>query len=233
MTALPAASDFTGGGITEAQFKTAITSLRSFLSELLGTSGTDRVAALSALGAILGDSLDKSGSYTVVAADKGKVINCSGTWSLALTAAATLGDGFAFSVWNNGSGVITIDPSGSEQIDGATTKTVAAGKLAIVYSDGTKFVTAGSMGSADIIAALGYTPLSIDAGVFGVGSIMHCGSSLSSVASGSTISGSSLNYLWLNGSGVWQTSIVNTGTWRNISGRTCGVDEYVPFQRIS
>lgn len=146
MTALPPSTDFTGASITEAQFKTALTSLRSFISELLGTSGTDKVAALTALGAILGDSLDKTGAYTVVAADKGKVINCTtGTWTLSLTAAATLGDGFAFAVWNNGAGTITIDPNASEQIDGATTKELAAGKLAIVYCDGSKFVTVGSI----------------------------------------------------------------------------------------
>lgn len=145
MTALPAATDFTGASITEAQFKTAITSLRAFLSELLGASGTDKVAALTALGAILCDSLDKAGAYTVVATDKGKVINCIGTFTLSLTAAATLGDGFAFSVWNNGSGTITIDPSASETIDGALTKTLAPGKLAIVYCDGTRFVTVGSI----------------------------------------------------------------------------------------
>ncbi|MEY2656064.1 MAG: hypothetical protein RLZZ524_3092, partial [Pseudomonadota bacterium] len=147
MTALPPASDFTGASITEGQFKTAITSLRSFISELLGTSGTDKLAAQTALGVILCDSLDKTGAYTVVAADKGKVINCTGAggWSLSLTAAATLADGFQFAVWNNSSGNITLDPNASETIDGATTKVLAAGKLAIVYCDGAKFVTVGSI----------------------------------------------------------------------------------------
>lgn len=142
---LPAATDFTGASITEGQFKTAITSLRTFLATLLGTDEANQVAALTALGAILCDSLAKTGAYTVVAADKGKVITCDGTWTLSLTAAATLGDGFAFGVWNTGTGTITIDPNASEQIDGATTKALAAGKLAIVYCDGSKFVTVGSI----------------------------------------------------------------------------------------
>lgn len=145
MTALPPSADFIGSSITEGQFKTALASQRTFLSELLGADSADKVAAQAALGAILCDSLDKAGTYTVVAADKGKVINCNGTFSLNLAAAATLGDGFQFAVWNNGAGVITIDPNASEPIDGATIKTLAAGKLAIVYCDGLKFVTVGSI----------------------------------------------------------------------------------------
>lgn len=50
MTALPAATDFTGAAITEAQFKTAITNLRAYLSGLLGTDGT-AATAISTLGA--------------------------------------------------------------------------------------------------------------------------------------------------------------------------------------
>lgn len=49
-TALPAATDFTGAAVTEGQFKTALTSLRTFLAELLGTDGTV-ATALGTLGA--------------------------------------------------------------------------------------------------------------------------------------------------------------------------------------
>lgn len=42
MTALPPATDFTGASVTEAQFKTAMTSLRAFLAELIGIEGTER-----------------------------------------------------------------------------------------------------------------------------------------------------------------------------------------------
>lgn len=50
MPALPAATDFTGATVTEGQFKTAITSLRDFLSGLLGADGTASTA-LNTLGA--------------------------------------------------------------------------------------------------------------------------------------------------------------------------------------
>lgn len=39
-TALPSASDFTGASVTEGQFKTAITNLRSHIAEQSGTEGT-------------------------------------------------------------------------------------------------------------------------------------------------------------------------------------------------
>lgn len=49
-TALPAATDFTGAAVTEGGFKTALTSLRTYLAELLGTDGSV-ATALGTLGA--------------------------------------------------------------------------------------------------------------------------------------------------------------------------------------
>lgn len=145
-TALPPSSDFTGSALTEGGFKSAVTDMRAFLAGLLGTSG-EQSAALAAMGALLNGSVAKSGAYTVVAADRGKVISCTGTFTLSVTAAATLGAGFTFAVHNASTGTITIDPNLSEQINGATTLTVAASQLAIVYCTGTSFAAvAGSNG---------------------------------------------------------------------------------------
>jgi hypothetical protein len=85
----------------------------------------------------------KSAGYTVLASDFLQMFKCSGTFTLALTAAATLADGFIFYVKNTGSGVITIDPNSTEQIDAATTITLAAGEGAIVFCDGAAFFTIG------------------------------------------------------------------------------------------
>lgn len=141
---LPAASAFIGGSITEAQFKTAITELRAYLAALLGTDETNKVAALTALGALMNSGLAKTGAYTVVAADKGRVLRCDGTFTLSLTSAALLGDGFAFAVLNEGTGTITIDPNGGELIDGAATKAVSPGSLAITYCNGSTFTSIGN-----------------------------------------------------------------------------------------
>lgn len=90
MTTLPAASDFTGSTVTEAQFKTAITNLRSFLSGLLGDAG-DAATALDTLGGLGSATASKTAAYTVLATDKGVVLLCNGTFAITLTAAATLG----------------------------------------------------------------------------------------------------------------------------------------------
>ena len=92
---------------------------------------------------LLNGVLSKSAAYALVAADYGKLIDCTGTWTLGLTAAATLGDGFAFGVRNSGSGTITIDPSSTEQIDGATTVALAGGESCLVQCDGVGFKTVG------------------------------------------------------------------------------------------
>lgn len=54
-TALPAASAFTGASVSEGDFKTAITSLRDYLSGLLGTTGNvvDALAALMSVQQVL------------------------------------------------------------------------------------------------------------------------------------------------------------------------------------
>lgn len=144
MTALPAATDFTGSSVTEAGFKTAITNLRAFLAGTVGTAGT-QADALAAIGALCNDTLAKTGAYTVTTSDRGKAINATtGTWTLTLPAAATAGDGFAFLLINSGAGVITIDPDASEQVDGASTKAVAAGTGVIVHCNGSAWYTLGS-----------------------------------------------------------------------------------------
>lgn len=143
MPALPTSVSFTDSGTTEAQFKTAITNQREFLAGLLGTTGNTS-DALDALGTLGSSTVTKSTAYTVISADRGALIQCTGTFTLSLTLAATLGNGFCFVIKNIGSGVITIDPSSTEQIDGVLTKTVAPNEALIVFCNGTGFYSLGS-----------------------------------------------------------------------------------------
>lgn len=145
MTALPAATDFTGASITEAQFKTAITELRAYLSGLLGDDG-EVITALQALGAVGSNIVSKSANYTVAATDRGKLIDGTGTFTLSLTAAATLANGFSFAVRNSGTGVITIDPNLSELIDGVSTLAYYPGESFVVVCSGSAFKTIGRTG---------------------------------------------------------------------------------------
>ena len=144
MTALPLSTAFTDSAVTEGEFKTAITNQREFLAGLLGADG-EVATALAALGALGADTVTKTANYTVLTSDRGKVILCSGTFTLSLTAAATLADGFTFAVINTGSGIITIDPNSTEQIDGANTKEIGEGGWAVITCTGSAFWTMGTV----------------------------------------------------------------------------------------
>jgi hypothetical protein len=87
--------------------------------------------------------INKSSGFTVGVADFMQVYNCTGSFTISLTAAATLGDGFVFQVRNEGSGYITIDPNGSELIDGATTIILGPGGTAVIWCNGSAFKTLG------------------------------------------------------------------------------------------
>ena len=72
------------------------------------------------------DTVTKTAAYTVVAGDDNKTILCSAAsadYELALTAAATLGDGFQVTITKQDSTpyMITLNPNGSESIDGLPT----------------------------------------------------------------------------------------------------------------
>jgi len=163
-TALPASSDFTGAGVTEGDFKAAISALRDFLSGLIGADGAP-VTALTTLGAPASGYAAKTTTYAVLAADKGKLIDAtSGTWTLSLLAAATAGDGFNVSVRNSGTGVITIDPNLTETIDGSTTLAVNAGESVLIYCTGTAWVTIGKSSGVPSGSITGYGGTSAPSG---------------------------------------------------------------------
>lgn len=87
---------------------------------------------------------NKTSAYTVVVSDLGKVINCTtGTFTVSLTSAATLGAGFNCWVWNSGAGTITIDPASSETIDGASTISLLANQTTQIISNGTNWYSVG------------------------------------------------------------------------------------------
>lgn len=146
MTALPPITDFTDASTTEGEFKTALSNMHLFLSGVLGTAGT-QAAAQAAMGAILGAGrLAKTAGYTVVAADRGKVIDCtSGSFTVSLSDAGSLGDGFAVAIANTGAGTITIDPFSSQLVDGSATKSLSPNQMAVAAVVNGKWLTVGGV----------------------------------------------------------------------------------------
>ena len=145
MTALPTAADLTGATLTEGQFKTALSNLRGYLSGLMGDTGVP-ADALAALMTPFATIAAKTAAYTVAITDRGRVIACSGSWTLGLPAAATAGAGFNTTVINTGTGAITLDPSGAETVDGAATLVLAPGQAVALICTGTAWLTLGRPG---------------------------------------------------------------------------------------
>ena len=79
-------------------------------------------------------------AYTVSPSDNNFILNCtSGTFTIAMPPATSLPSGFNFTVWNTGTGTITIDANGSETIGGFTTYVLARETGVQIICDGTNW----------------------------------------------------------------------------------------------
>ena len=84
-------------------------------------------------------STDKAaGTYMAAKADHNQLWRVTGDATINLTAAATLTAGWALWVMADG-GTATIDPAGSEKINGADTLTLTSGNSAFIVCTGTAF----------------------------------------------------------------------------------------------
>lgn len=173
MTAIPAKADFTDPSVTEGEFKNALEALHDYLTGLLGVAGT-APAAQAALGALLGAGIaTRSADYTVLAADRGRVIDCTGTITLSLTSAATLGAGFAIAVANSGTGSITIDPAASETIGDGATYVIGPAESALLVSTSARWLVFGNRVSSDGRGATGTWSISISGNAAAVGGVSN------------------------------------------------------------
>ncbi|MBX5143217.1 hypothetical protein HJB79_31405 [Rhizobium lentis] len=80
----------------------------------------------------------RAAGYTALKADHGQASLFTASATLSLTAAATLTNGWEYYVVASG-GDVTIDPSGSETINGLTTITILNGQRAVIRCNGTAF----------------------------------------------------------------------------------------------
>ena len=138
-------------------------------------------AQIRDLGQMLGrDRVAKTAAYTITAADRGRTIDCtSGTYTVSITAAATLGSGFHVGVINSGSGVITLDGNGAEPIRGpsgsAATLVLAKGQSAILVCDGAGWQVIANSGLRSSVLPTSTTALAVAKFSDTVGTIVNSG----------------------------------------------------------
>lgn len=142
---LAVANGGTGQTTANAAFNALAPSQTGNSGKFLTTDGTNTSWATAGGGSSTLTIQNKTAAYTVVAGDNGTIINCtSGTFTVSLTAAATLGAGFNCWVWNtavSAASAITIDPNASETIDGVATLVLRQGEGLQIVCDGTKWRT--------------------------------------------------------------------------------------------
>jgi len=88
----------------------------------------------------------------------------SGSGTLNLPAVGAVGNNFFVLVRNAGGGVLTIDPSGGETINGGTTLALDPNDSAVVVTDGTTWYTIGL--GQDPVFAFDYTSISVTGGTY-------------------------------------------------------------------
>lgn len=98
--------------------------------------------------------------HTIAAANRAALVVWTGGAGVEnLTAAATLGNGFFYNVYNDGTGALVITPSAGEFIDGSATFTLNPGDSCIVVCDGAAWWTIGF--GQDAAFAFDYTSINV------------------------------------------------------------------------
>ena len=123
----------------------------------VGSSAADAASlvgyGLTVIGATLNTSHPVqtfSSAYTAVAADRAKTfVWTGGSATMTLTSATTLGNNWFILLRNNGTGTLTVAPSGSDQINSSVSLPLQPSDSAIICCSGTSFFTVGIGKSTD------------------------------------------------------------------------------------
>jgi hypothetical protein len=115
--------------------------------------------------------------YTAGVADRAKTFLWNGgAGTINLASAGTLGNNWFIQLRNEGTGALTVDPAGTQTINGLSTLVFQPGDSAIILTDGINFYTIG-YGQAPVFA-FDYTSINIP----GSGAYVLSGSELNRIA---------------------------------------------------
>lgn len=124
--------------ITWAKHKTKLTDP---LNTAIASIDTNVSAAF---GKVTGGITSVAADYQVLATDQGKVIVATASGITITTPdAATVGSGFKFGVLNLSSGNITLDGSGSQNVDGAANQTIPTTRGCALDNNGSNWFSQG------------------------------------------------------------------------------------------
>lgn len=134
-----ASTAFVGTAILNAALSTELPAQSGNAGKALETSGT--VANWGFQRKIVRRAI--TANDTALTTDRGNLLDLSGTFTLAFSAAATLTDGWYVCLSNTGTTAVTLNPDGAELIDGAATKKLYPNQSCIVVCNGTSLYTIG------------------------------------------------------------------------------------------
>lgn len=206
-------------------------------------------AALAALGDIFREGVfGADTTFTVAAADRGKVFIATNAFTITLPGAAAAGNGFAFAVYNYSAGNVTI--AGAETINWLPSLVLAPNESAILVSSGYLWIAlakqqtislpltvanGGTSATTGVNACTNIGAVKTDHGHNVLGSFCFAVAVGSSTyAPGATIAGSSLRPAGVAGS-IRNGSSGLSGTWRclGLAGYYDGVNHGTLWQRVA
>ena len=114
-------------------------------------------------------TVEKTSGYTVVEADRYSMIRCTSALTLAFDPASDLGTDWMTII--KAEAAITLNPDGSETINGNSTESMVAGDSALIFSDGSNLHwvkiedVAAAVSAAETVSRLAEVDISSDATV--------------------------------------------------------------------
>lgn len=131
----PASTAFVNTAILAASLSADIPTQTSNAGKTLRTDGTSVSWSYSGYAARTSNTVLSLGN------NDNLIEITSGTFSQTFATAASLGSGWRVFLKNSGTGDITLDPSGSETIDGLTSFVMYPGEMRLIYCNGSAFVS--------------------------------------------------------------------------------------------
>lgn len=191
-----------GGGAYKLVLKTSADATIWTIDNVTGSAATGFGSTVTSI----------TTTTTITTAHKNNLLLTTSSPTLNLLSAATAGDGFVFIVRNNDAGTTTIDPNGSETIDGSATMTLSNDEWVTVLSDGTNWEITGNQlpASATMTGTLTAGTLASTGNITAVGTI-DGNNIISSVITDSTYTMTADNcgdILYFNSTDINQTLII-------------------------